>query len=102
MERRVVITGLGVVSPVGTGVEKFWNSLLEGKSGIAPITRFDAADFPVKIAGEVKILIRHWQVIKKQSDIWIAMPNLLLLLPGWQWKMPNWIWKKKIRIWQEQ
>ena len=45
MERRVVITGLGVVSPVGTGVEKFWNSLLEGKSGIAPITRFDAADF---------------------------------------------------------
>ena len=54
MERRVVITGLGVVSPVGTGVEKFWNSLLEGKSGIAPITRFDAADFPVKIAGEVK------------------------------------------------
>ena len=54
MKRRVVITGLGVVSPVGTGVEKFWNSLLEGKSGIAPITRFDAADFPVKIAGEVK------------------------------------------------
>ena len=38
MERRVVITGLGVVSPVGTGVEKFWNSLLEGKSGIAPMT----------------------------------------------------------------
>lgn len=95
MERRVVITGLGVVSPVGTGVEKFWNSLLEGKSGIAPITRFDAADFPVKIAGEVKDFDPALAGDKKQSDIWIAMPNLLLLLPGWQWKMPNWIWKKK-------
>ena len=88
MERRVVITGLGVVSPVGTGVEKFWNSLLEGKSGIAPITRFDAADFPVKIAGEVKDFDPALAGDKKQSDIWIAMPNLLLLLPGWQWKMP--------------
>lgn len=94
MERRVVITGLGVVSPVGTGVEKFWNSLLEGKSGIAPITRFDAADFPVKIAGEVKDFDPALAGDKKQSDIWIAMPNLLLLLPGWQWKMPNWIWKR--------
>ncbi len=54
MERRVVITGLGVVSPVGIGVEEFWNSLLTGKSGIAPITEFDTTDFPVKIAGEVK------------------------------------------------
>ncbi len=54
MERRVVITGLGAVSPVGIGVEAFWNGLLEGKSGINVITAFDASDFPVKIAGEVK------------------------------------------------
>ena len=54
MKRRVVITGIGVVSPVGIGVEAFWSSLLAGKSGIGPITQFDAADFPVKIAGEVK------------------------------------------------
>lgn len=54
MKRRVVITGIGVVSPVGIGVEEFWNNLLAGKSGIGPITQFDASEFPVKIAGEVK------------------------------------------------
>lgn len=54
MERRVVITGLGVVSPVGNGKEEFWNNLLGGKPGVGPITQFDATDFPVKIAGEVK------------------------------------------------
>ena len=54
MERRVVITGLGVVSPVGNGKEEFWNNLLAGKPGVGPITQFDATDFPVKIAGEVK------------------------------------------------
>ena len=52
--RRVVVTGLGVVSPVGIGVDAFWNALLTGKSGVTPITEFDATDFPVKIAGEVK------------------------------------------------
>ena len=54
MERRVVITGLGVVSPVGNGKEEFWNNLLAGKPGVGPITQFDATGFPVKIAGEVK------------------------------------------------
>lgn len=54
MERRVVITGLGVVSPVGNGKEEFWNNLLAGKPGVGTITQFDATDFPVRIAGEVK------------------------------------------------
>lgn len=54
MKKRVVITGLGVISPVGTGVDKFWNNLLSGTSGIGPITRFDTNDMPTKIAGEVK------------------------------------------------
>jgi len=52
--RRVVITGLGIISPVGTGIEKFWSNLLEGQSGIGPITRFDASELPTRIAGEVK------------------------------------------------
>ncbi len=53
-KRRVVVTGLGVVSPVGIGTETFWQALLAGKSGVGPITQFDTTDFPVKIAGEVK------------------------------------------------
>ncbi|HZZ86053.1 MAG TPA: beta-ketoacyl-ACP synthase II [Anaeromyxobacteraceae bacterium] len=52
--RRVVVTGLGLVSPVGIGVEESWKSLVEGKSGIGPITLFDASSYPTRIAGEVK------------------------------------------------
>lgn len=51
--RRVVVTGLGVVSPIGTGLSEFWNNLIQGRSGIREITRFDASDFPSRIAGEV-------------------------------------------------
>jgi 3-oxoacyl-[acyl-carrier-protein] synthase II len=54
MSRRVVITGMGVVSPVGNDVNTFWNSLCSGKSGIDRITSFDTADYTCKIAGEVK------------------------------------------------
>jgi len=52
--RRVVITGLGAVTPVGVGVEHTWQALLAGRSGIGPITRFDASDYPSRIAGEVR------------------------------------------------
>ncbi len=54
VERRVVITGLGLVTPLGTGVETNWAALMAGRSGIGPITRFDVTDFPVRIAGEVR------------------------------------------------
>jgi 3-oxoacyl-[acyl-carrier-protein] synthase II len=53
-KRRVVVTGLGVVSPVGIGVQASWSDLVAGKSGITKITRFDASDFSSQIAGEVK------------------------------------------------
>ncbi|HPA90273.1 MAG TPA: beta-ketoacyl-ACP synthase II [Quisquiliibacterium sp.] len=52
--RRVVVTGLGVVSPVGNDVDTAWRNIVAGKSGIGPITRFDASAFPCRIAGEVK------------------------------------------------
>ena len=52
--RRVVITGAGAVTPVGNTAEEFWASLLAGRSGIGPITRFDASPMPTRIAGEIK------------------------------------------------
>jgi 3-oxoacyl-[acyl-carrier-protein] synthase II len=52
--RRVVVTGLGIVSPVGTGVSEAWKNIVAGQSGITRITRFDAATFSSQIAGEVK------------------------------------------------
>jgi 3-oxoacyl-[acyl-carrier-protein] synthase II len=53
-DRRVVITGLGLVTPLGIGVENTWTALCDGKSGISEITRFDASGFDTRIAGEVK------------------------------------------------
>ena len=52
--RRAVITGMGVVSPVGNDVGTFWKSLTAGVCGIGPITRFDTTDYKVKVAGEVR------------------------------------------------
>src|SRR5881296_4067642 len=54
LTRRVVVTGMGLVTPLGTGLEKTWKALCAGKSGIARITRFDPTDYPCQIAGEVK------------------------------------------------
>ena len=53
MRRRVVVTGMGIISPLGIGVEENWSAIINGKSGIGPITRFDTGSFPVRFAGEV-------------------------------------------------
>ncbi len=53
MKRRVVITGIGMVSPLGVGNDANWSALMEGRSGIGAITRFDTSTFPTRIAGEV-------------------------------------------------
>lgn len=63
--RRVVVTGIGVISPVGTGKDTFWNALLAGKSGIGPVTAFDSTNYAAHIGGEVRDFepARH---VKKQ------------------------------------
>jgi len=53
MRRRVVVTGMGIISPLGIGVEENWSAIINGKSGNGPITRFDTGSFPVRFAGEV-------------------------------------------------
>ena len=53
--RRVVVTGVGMVSPLANGVRPSWKRLVEGRSGIAPIEGFDPSDLPVKIAGEIPL-----------------------------------------------
>ena len=54
MERRVVITGLGALTPIGNNTEEFWNSIKEGKCGIEEIKSFDISNFKVKLAAELK------------------------------------------------
>ena len=67
MNKRVVITGVGAVSPVGIGKEEFWSSLMQGKSGIGPITRFDPSEYATKIAGEVKDFDYSLYIDKKEG-----------------------------------
>jgi 3-oxoacyl-[acyl-carrier-protein] synthase II len=54
LPRRVVVTGIGIVSPLGIGTRETWNALIEGRSGISQITRFDTTEYTTRIAGEVK------------------------------------------------
>ena len=54
MKRRVVVTGMGAVTPIGIGVEEFWKGICQEKIGFAPITRFDTTDYKCKLAAEVK------------------------------------------------
>lgn len=53
-KRRVVVTGIGAISPVGNDAETGWKNIIEGKSGIGPLTRLNAEEFPVKVAAEIK------------------------------------------------
>lgn len=54
MKHRAVITGMGVITPVGNLLDEFWNNLIEGKSGVGLVTRFDVTDLPTKVAAEIK------------------------------------------------
>ncbi|MDO8282724.1 MAG: beta-ketoacyl-ACP synthase II [Thermodesulfovibrionia bacterium] len=68
--RRVVITGVGMVSPLGTGTEKSWNGLIQGRSGVARITHFDPDGYPCQIAAEVKdFVIDDYIDVKEQKKM---------------------------------
>ena len=66
MSRRVVVTGVGLVSPLGIGTEATWRAVLQGKNGIGPITAFDAKEFACRIAGEVKGFDPYQYIEKKE------------------------------------
>ncbi|MBP3400502.1 MAG: beta-ketoacyl-ACP synthase II [Selenomonadales bacterium] len=67
MMRRVVITGIGAITPIGIGKDAFWNALIEGKSGVGPITRFDVSEYTTKIAGEVSDFVVTDFIDKKEA-----------------------------------
>ena len=73
-KRKVVVTGLGIVSPVGIGVPQAWDNLLKGVSGVGPITKFDASALPTRIAAEVKgFTSADWMPLKetRRADLFI-------------------------------
>ncbi len=65
MHRRVVVTGMGTITPIGNNISEFYDALKSGKSGIGPITHFDSSDYKCRIAGEVKDFIPEERIEKK-------------------------------------
>ena len=74
MSRRVVVTGTGLVTPLGIGVQKTWEGLCEGRSGVDLISRFDTSDYSVKIAAEVKTWITEqgWKLVEPLEPLPLA------------------------------
>ncbi|MDI6754041.1 MAG: beta-ketoacyl-ACP synthase II [Thermodesulfobacteriota bacterium] len=90
--RRVVVTGLGMVSPLGIGVENTWQALIQGKSGVAKITKFDPTGFDTQIAAEVKNFVPENFIDKKEikrMDIFIqyAMAGSIMAIEDSQLKI---------------
>jgi 3-oxoacyl-[acyl-carrier-protein] synthase II len=88
----VVVTGMGMVTPLGTGVEKSWNSLIQGKSGVGRITKFDSTGFDTQIAAEVKDFAPENFIDKKEArrmDIFIqyAMAAAIMAMEDAQLKI---------------
>ena len=75
MSNRVVITGVGAITPIGTGKDEFWKGLMEGRNGIDKISRFDASEFTAQIAGEVKDFAST--STRKNPSAWIVTRSLL-------------------------
>lgn len=91
-KRRVVVTGLGMVTPLGTGVKKTWEALIAGKSGIGRVTKFDVSQYDTQIAGEVKDFVPENFIDKKEirrMDLFIqyAMAAAMMAMEDAQLKI---------------
>ena len=92
LKRRVVVTGMGMVSPLGTGVEKTWEALIQGKSGVGRITKFDPTGFDTQIAAEIKDFAPENFIDKKEArrmDIFIqyAMASAVMAMEDSRFKI---------------
>ena len=76
MSRRVVVTGMGAVTPIGNNVKDFWENVKKGTVGIGPITKFDTTDYKAHLAAEV--LIRRLRWIKNPHDVWKILHSMRL------------------------
>lgn len=96
MKRRVVITGMGAVTPIGNTIEEFWDGIRSGKSGIAPITHFDASEYKVKLAAEVKNFVAKERMDFKAAKRMESFPSMQWRQQKKHLKMQDWIWQRKI------
>ena len=78
-----VVTGLGVLAPNGMGIEEYWTATTQGRSGIRPISRFDASSYPVRIAGEVADFVEKQHVPSRLIAQTDRMTHFALAATGW-------------------
>ena len=97
MKRRVVITGLGAVTPIGNTVEEFWNGVHKGACGIGTITKFDTAEYKVHLAGEVKGFVAKERMDSRRQDEWELSHSMPLRQQKKRLQMPAFPWRMKIR-----
>lgn len=83
MSRTAVVTGLGVVAPNGLGTEKYWKATVAGESGLGPLTRFDAAQYPSRIAGEVSEYVAEEHIPSRLMPQTDHMTRLALTAADW-------------------
>lgn len=82
---RIVVTGIGCLSPIGHGVSNFWQALLDGKNGIGKITSFDPSDLTTQIAAEIHDFNPDDYMNKKKPSAWTGCFNLPWPPPSWPW-----------------
>lgn len=97
-KRRVVVTGLGAVTPIGNTVGEFWSAVREGKCGIGEITRFDTSEYKVKLAAEIKDFTAKEHMDAKAARRMELFSQYAVAAAKKQWKTPDLIWQKKIRF----
>ena len=90
-EEKIVITGMGAVTPIGIGVENFWEQLINGACGIGPLTRFDASGMNVQIGAEVKNFKAEDYIPNDLSANLICLCSTLMLRQMRQSKTVLWI-----------
>jgi len=93
MARRVVVTGIGLVTPIAVGTEETWQGLLAGKSGIGPITHFDHTAFATHFAGEVKDFDPlRWMTAREAKTL---DPFVRYAVAAGSWRSPTRAWRSR-------
>ena len=99
-KRRVVVTGMGAVTPIGLSVDEFWQSIKAQKTGFSEITKFDTTNYKCKLAAEVKELMQKIRWMQKKQGAWNYSASMPWRQRRRQLRMPGLKWIRKIRIWQ--
>ena len=97
MKRRVVVTGLGIISPIGNDIDTFWENVKKGTVGIGEITKFDTTDFKVKLAAEVKDFDATKYMDKREARRMELFSQYAVAAANRQLKIQGLIWKKQIK-----